>query len=261
MLGSATSILIMGLPGAGKTTLAKQLQRELSATWFNADDVRKSLNDWDFSNKGRLRQSQRMHNLCNSASSEYAIADFIAPTEDCRKAFNADWVVWVDTVLESRFADTNKLFVPPTKYDFRITERNATRWADFIAKHIKGNIKRPVFDWTKETVQMLGRWQPWHKGHRALFDRAIKKTGQVAIQVRGCCGLNSSNPFDFNIVKDFINRDLEPIYQGQYIVQLVPNITNITYGRKVGYSVTEEVFDADVQSISATNIRQEMGLK
>ena len=82
----------------------------------------------------------------------------------------------------------------------------------------------------------------------------------MAIQVRGCCGLNSSNPFDFNIVEDFINRDLEPLYQGQYIVQLVPNITNITYGRKVGYSIEQEVFDVDTQAVSATNIRQEMGL-
>lgn len=257
---SDVKILIMGLPGSGKTTLAKELQRELSAAWFNADEVRRLSDDWDFSIKGRLRQAKRMHNLCNNAPEEYAIADFIAPNEDCRKLFHADWVVWVDTALESRFADTNKLFVPPTKYDFRITEKNAKRWAAFISKHIKENIRRPIFDWTKETVQMLGRWQPWHKGHRALFERAVKKTGQVAIQVRGCCGLNSSNPFDFNIVKDFINRDLEPLYQGQYIVQLVPNITNITYGRKVGYSIEQEVFDVGTHAISATNVRREMGL-
>lgn len=254
-----TSVLVMGLPGAGKTTLARELQTHLSAVWFNADEVRKRADDWDFSPSGRLRQAKRMRELCANTETKYSIADFVAPTDEYREAFQADWVIWVDTLLEGRFADTNALFTPPKQYDFRITEQNAKRWALFIARHILTDTRRPVFDWRKETVQMLGRWQPWHKGHRALFDRAVKKTGQVVIQIRDCQSWNGSNPFDDKTVADFINRDLEPLYQGQYIIQLVPNITNITYGRKVGYSIEQEVFDADTHAISATNIRKEMG--
>jgi len=117
-----------------------------------------------------------------------------------------------------------------------------------------------VFDWKKETVQMLGRWQPWHAGHRALFERAIAKTGQVVIQIRDCNGWNKSNPFADDAVKSFIAHDLDPLYQGQYLIQVVPNVTNITYGRDVGYKIEQETFDEGVTKISATSIRKAMGL-
>jgi pantothenate synthetase len=108
---------------------------------------------------------------------------------------------------------------------------------------------------------LLGRYQPWHTGHRALFERAIEKSGQVIIQVRDCQGWNDSNPFDFEKVKSFIKRDLDPIYQGQFEVMLVPNVTEIVYGRDVGYKITQETFTDEIHSISATKIRQSMGLK
>ncbi len=108
---------------------------------------------------------------------------------------------------------------------------------------------------------MLGRWQPWHAGHRALFERAIQKTGQVVIQIRDCQGWQGSNPFAIEQVKSFIRRDLDPIYQGKYEIQVVPNIVNITYGRDVGYKIEQEVFDDRIHEISATKIRKDMGLK
>jgi phosphopantetheine adenylyltransferase len=108
---------------------------------------------------------------------------------------------------------------------------------------------------------MLGRWQPWHDGHRALFDRLIQKTGQVVIQVRDCQGWQGSNPFEIEKVKGFIKRDLDPLYQGQYEIQVVPNITHIGYGRGVGYTIAEETFDEAVTTISATKIRKELGLE
>jgi phosphopantetheine adenylyltransferase len=108
---------------------------------------------------------------------------------------------------------------------------------------------------------MLGRWQPWHEGHRKLFERALAKTGQVVIQIRDCQGWNGSNPFAANQVKDFIKRDLDPLYQGQYEIQLVPNIVNITYGRDVGYKIEQESFDAATHAISATKIRKELGIE
>ena len=117
------------------------------------------------------------------------------------------------------------------------------------------------FDWRKPTVQMLGRWQPWHAGHRALFERSIAKTGQVCIMIRDCQGWNDSNPFDFKQVSARIKRDLDPLYQGQYQIMLVPNIVNITYGRDVGYKIEQETFDESITNISATKIRKEMGLE
>ena len=260
-------ILIMGLPGAGKTYLAQHILEHLQnekkrVHWLNADDVRKEYNDWDFSEAGRIRQSIRMRTLADSmADVDYVICDFVAPLVEMRNNFKADWTVWVDTIDKGRYEDTNRAFVPPEQYDFRITEQHSEKWGEFIAAHILDNRRRPVFDWQQETVQMLGRWQPWHAGHRALFDRAIAKTGQVVIQIRDCQGWQGSNPFAIEQVKNYIRRDLDMVYQGQYEIQVVPNIVNITYGRDVGYKIEQETFDESTHSISATNIRKSMGLK
>lgn len=259
-------ILIMGLPGAGKTTLAAALKHRLNqegrtVTWLNADDIRKQYDDWDFSPAGRLRQSKRMRDLADASDSNYVIADFVAPLPAMRNNFKADWCIWVDTIREGRYADTNAMFDEPEVYDFRITEQNAEKWADFIATHVLDNQRRPTFDWQQETVQMLGRWQPWHEGHRALFERAITKTGQVCIMIRDCQGWQGSNPFEIDRVKKFIRRDLDPLYQGQYEILVVPNIVNITYGRDVGYKIEQETFDKKITEISATAIRAKMGLK
>jgi hypothetical protein len=272
-------ILVMGLPGAGKTTFAEKLKAYLESNseffspafelttnkpivkWLNADDVRKKYNDWDFSHEGRIRQSIRMRELADSFMNDFVIADFVAPLPEMRHNFKADWVIWIDTIEKGRFEDTNKMFIPPDVYDFRITEQNAEKWAEFVGSHIIENKRRPTFDYRKESVQMLGRWQPWHTGHRALFERAIAKTGQVVIMIRDCQGWNGSNPFAAEQVKEFIRRDLDPLYQGQYEILLVPNIVNITYGRDVGYKIEQEVFDDTIHSISATKIRKKMGIE
>ena len=277
---TAQRILIMGLPGAGKTYMAQALKQHLEShsvlfhpsaetvhssqargEWFNADDVRKRFNDWDFSQEGRIRQSHRMRELADKSPCDFVIVDFVAPLTEMRHNFKADWIIWMDTIEAGRYEDTNRMFVPPEFYDFRITEQAADKWAEFIGNHILENRRRPVFDWKRETVQMLGRWQPWHAGHRALFERAIAKTGQVCIMIRDCQGWNQSNPFSWSAVKDAIRRDLDPLYQGQYEIQVVPNITNITYGRDVGYQIEQESFDDATHAISATKIRREMGLE
>ena len=115
-----------------------------------------------------------------------------------------------------------------------------------------------MFDPKKPTVQMLGRWQPFHDGHLALFKEALKKTGQVCIMVRDTGGTDDSNPFDFDYVKEKIEEALLPEYEGKFMVQLVPNITNISYGRGVGYAIEEIVLPEEIQKISATNIRAKM---
>ena len=128
----------MGLPGAGKTTLADELAPLLHAKRLNADEVRKAANDWDFSEEGRTRQAKRMADFALKLKDEgnYVIADFICPTPKARSLFPADYVVWVDTIKEGRFDDTNKMFVKPKKYDFHVTSQDAKNWAPKILKNL-----------------------------------------------------------------------------------------------------------------------------
>lgn len=256
-------ILIMGLPGSGKTYFATQLRSVLQSLgktvdWYNADQVRQQYNDWDFSRQGRIRQAERMNDLAKVSTTDCVICDFVAPLPEQRELFDADWVVWIDTIDFGVYEDTNAAFTAPDKYDFRITEKNAEHWAQYVAEKIIKGQRRPVFSWKKETVQMLGRWQPWHAGHRALFEKALTKTGQVCIMIRDCQGWQGSNPFEINKVKEFIKRDLDPLYQGQYEIVVLPNIVEIVYGRDVGYSITKIELSDEIHQISATKIREEM---
>ncbi len=131
-------ILVMGLPGAGKTTLANELAPLLKAKRVNADEVRKAANDWDFSEEGRKRQAKRMSELALNLKNEgnYVIADFICPTPEARNLFPADFIIWVDTIKEGRFEDTNQMFVKPEKYDFHVTSQDAKFWSSKIIKEI-----------------------------------------------------------------------------------------------------------------------------
>ncbi len=131
-------ILIMGLSGSGKTSLAKVLTPMFNAVWLNADKIREEVNDWDFSEQGRLKQAIRMKILAQKAKSENrnVIADFICPTEYTRKEFNADYTIWVDTIKEGRYEDTNKMFETPSKYDFKVTHQEADMWAYLIKQDI-----------------------------------------------------------------------------------------------------------------------------
>ena len=132
-------ILVMGLPGAGKTTLANELAPSLNAKRLNADEIRKAANDWDFSQEGRKRQAKRMaeHALKMKSEGNYVVADFICPTPEARSLFPADFVIWVDTIKEGRFDDTNQMFVKPEKYDFHVTSQDAKHWSSKIIKEIK----------------------------------------------------------------------------------------------------------------------------
>lgn len=264
-------VLIMGLPGSGKTTLTKKLYEKLENAgrkirWHNADSVRSIFDDWDFSDEGRTRQAVRMGNYGTQDKEDgyISLCEFVCPTENLRSVFaekgNPDYIIWLDTIRESRYEDTNKLFEQPKSYDYRIRTMNSDLWAEKICSDIINNTKPALFNDRNPTVQMLGRWQPWHDGHQALFERALEKTGQVCIMIRDCTGWNGSNPFCVVNVEQRIHEALEIKYYGKYKVMVVPNIVNITYGRDVGYKIEQEVFDEHIHSISATKIREQMGL-
>tara|TARA_E500000318_G_scaffold48411_1_gene45546 strand:- start:1468 stop:1881 length:414 start_codon:yes stop_codon:yes gene_type:complete len=134
-------ILIMGLPGSGKTTLASKLKETISeigysVEWFNADVIRKTFDDWDFSEEGRLRQAKRMKHLSEESKKDYFICDFVCPKNNLQEMFKDFTIIWVDTIKEGRFEDTNKMFEKPNKYNFRITEKNAEKYSKLIFKSI-----------------------------------------------------------------------------------------------------------------------------
>ena len=129
----------MGLPGSGKTTLANELAPMLNAKRLNADEVRKEANDWDFSEAGRTRQAKRMADYAKKLKEKgnYVVADFICPTPETRNLFPSDYIIWVDTIKEGRFDDTNKMFIKPEKFDYQVITQDAKHWAQRIMKEIK----------------------------------------------------------------------------------------------------------------------------
>ena len=133
-------ILIMGLPGAGKTTLAEILAPRLNAVWYNADGIRRNINkDLGFAPEDRIEQARRMGWLCDRAAiaGHYSIADFVCPTVETREAFNADFVIWVDRIDRGRFEDTNELFQKPTEYDIRVTANGTPEeWVEKVIMSI-----------------------------------------------------------------------------------------------------------------------------
>jgi phosphopantetheine adenylyltransferase len=254
-------ILIFGLPGSGKTTLASRLTELLATSvWYNADKVREEHNDWDFSMEGRKRQMERMKSLSSQTINDgkYAIVDFVCPTNELRQEFDADITVFMDTVSVSRYDDTNAVFQRPLDSDYTITGSDwwTDEWVEHWARLLAVEIKDYEFDTQKPTTQMLGRFQPFHLGHRALFERALVKHGQVAILIRDM-PIADNNPWNQSVIETNIKKELVE-HAGKFRIYKVPNIVNITYGRDVGYKIEQEVFDETIHSISATDIRKKM---
>ena len=162
-------ILVMGLPESGKSTFAESLSKSLFATWINANQVRAKYDDWDFSVEGRIRQSQRMKYLSDGVvlAGGVAVADFICPTEETRKEFNPDFIIWMDTISVGKYEDTNKIFLPPEKYDVRIS-----KWIDVnqlykclgitLSPSMRGDINHGTMDtenFSRELTQRLVKLQ------------------------------------------------------------------------------------------------------
>jgi hypothetical protein len=249
-------IQIIGLPGSGKTTLAKTLSDRINAIHLNADDVRKDLSsDLGFSNKDRVEQARRLGAVARLLSKQghIVVVDFVCPTTQTRKAFgDSDYLIWMNTISESRFPDTNIIWENPEAYNYKFVDLAQHDKADDIIKRLN------LFDWSAPTTLQLGRYQPWHEGHQALKNEAQKRTKQVLIGVRNTYGTSEKDPLTYEEVERYIHQSVG--HDGNSLVAKLPNITNIVYGRDVGYSIEQIQLSPEIQAISATQKRKEMGL-
>jgi len=245
-------IQIMGQAGAGKTVLAEALADRINAIHINADKVRAGLNkDLGFELKDRIENARRLGELARLLNNEIVIVDFICPTKETREAFGKpDSLIWVNRIQEGRFEDTNRMWQDPTDYDLEIkTGLTVDQEVNLIIKQFD------LLDWKAPTTLMLGRYQPWHEGHEALKEKAHERTEQVVVGVRDTQGTSEKDPLSFKEVADRI-----PTAQRPFIVMKMPNITNIVYGRDVGYKIEQIDLGAEIHAISATQKRKELGI-
>ena len=250
-------IQIIGLPGSGKTTLALALKERINAIHLNADEVRAGINsDLGFSHDDREEHARRLGEMARLLSSQghIVIVDFVCPTKHTRQAFGAsDLLIWVDRIDSSRFDDTNAMWQNPLVWDIRITEGlSVEEEVDLVINRAN------LFDWSAPTTLQLGRYQPWHEGHEALKDEAHKRTDQVLVGVRNTYGTSEKDPLTYEQVVGYIHQNSKRRV-GTLILRL-PNITNIVYGRDVGYKIEHVELPAEIQAISATQKRLELGI-
>jgi adenylylsulfate kinase len=246
-------IQIIGLPGAGKTALATVLASRINAIHFNADDVRSDLNkDLGFSPEDRIEQARRLGALARLTSKQgyITVVDFVCPTDETRVAFTKpDILIWVDRIKEGRFADTNSMWQEP-EADLRIIDGlTVEQEVELVINTFN------LYDWRKPTTLMLGRYQPWHEGHQALLEKAYERTEQVVVGVRDTQGTSEKDPLPFQVVAERIRTAT----RSSFVVKF-PNITNIVYGRDVGYKIEQIDLGAEVHAISATQKRKELGI-
>lgn len=248
-------ILFFGLPGSGKTTLAKEILKHTAAIHLNADEVRSDLSlDLGFSPEDRIEQARRMGAMARLLSNQghVVLVDFVNPTEATRKAFGkADFTVWVNRINYSRFEDTNILWETPDKFDIQILSGMDLATEVTVVMSAAG-----LDDWKKPTTLLLGRYQPWHEGHDALYEVGLDRTSQVLVAVRDTQGTSEKDPLSHDQVAHYIEKS-----RPNAMIMRLPNITNIIYGRDVGYKIEKIELSPEMQEISATKKRQELGLQ
>jgi adenylylsulfate kinase len=246
-------IHITGLPGAGKTLLATELAARVNGIHLNADEIRAELSsDLGFTPEDRIEQARRVGAMARllDKQGQIVIVDFICPTTETRTAFGkSDFIVWVDRIKKSRYPDTDAIWTEPN-YTLRLPDGLT------LEEEIDSTIAScGLHDWRKPTTLLLGRYQPWHEGHHALLEKAHERTAQVLIAVRDTQGTSEKDPLSYReVAGHIVSRVSRP-----FIVK-VPNITNIVYGRDVGYKIEQVDLGADIHAISATQKRKEMGI-
>jgi hypothetical protein len=247
---------IIGLPGSGKTTLATELASRMNAVHLNADHIRATVNsDLGFSPEDRVEHARRLGEIARLLSEQSidVVVDFVCPTAETRAAFGTpDLLIWMNTIAEGRFEDTNKLWENPTEFDIEFKE-----FTDSVENRVKALCKLyKIHDWKEPTTLLLGRYQPWHEGHEALKEKAHERTEQVLIAVRDTHGTSEKDPLNFEEVRGHIIKGTAR----PALVMKLPNITNIVYGRDVGYKIEQVDLGAEIHSISATQKRKELGI-
>ena len=249
-------IQIVGLPGSGKTTLAKELASRINAIHLNADEVRSDLNkDLGFTKEDRVEHSRRLGALSRLLDSQghHVVVDFINPTSETREAFGkVDKVIWRNRKPIRDYPDTTAMWELPLNVDLMFDDLIESQDAARLSI-----VDFQLHDWREPTTLMLGRYQPWHEGHHALYKEAGNRTKQVLLGVRDTYKTSEKDPLNFNEVKSYIDKD--PIMEKALVLKL-PNITNIVYGRDVGYKIEQIDLGADIHAISATEKRRELGI-
>jgi len=249
-------IQVIGLPGAGKTTFAKELSSRINAIHLNADEIRSDLNkDLGFTEEDRIEQARRMGALSRLLANQghHIVVDFVNPTSKTREAFgNPDKVIWLNRKPVRDFPDTTAIWETPIHADLMFDEMLECEQAVRVAI-----VDFKLHDWRDPTTLMLGRYQPWHEGHHALYEEAGKRTNQVLLGVRDTYRTSEKDPLNFEQVKYYISKD--PVMDKAMILKL-PNITNIIYGRDVGYKIEQVKFEDSIESISATQKRAELNI-
>lgn len=251
-------VQIIGLPGSGKTWLAEALKDRINAIHLNADYIRYTVNsDLGFNIEDRIEHARRMGEMARmlDKQGQNVVVDFVCPTAKTREAFGKpDILIWMNTIKEGRFEDTNKIWEIPEE-----------GYCSFINHDLDPNEKATeiiemfnLHDWSAPTTLMLGRYQPWHEGHHALYIEAGKRTEQVMLGVRNTYNTSPKDPLKFEEVKEYIAKD--SFMDGSMVIKL-PNITNIVYGRDVGYKIEQIELAPEIQAISATQKRKELGIE
>lgn len=218
----------------------------LNAVVFNNDEIRKNINrDLGFSERDRVEQARRMGWLCDKVAhtGTFAIADFICPTQDTRRAFGDAFIVFVDVCRDSRYEDTKKMFQPPASWDYKITA------PDFNPAVEAAKIREQLID-TRPASLFIGRFQPLHEGHKTLIQKALDEGKRVVVALRDRLG--KDDPYTLEERRQMFKR----MFKGQVDTVAIPDIEEVCYGRKVGYGIREIKLDEATEQISATAIRE-----
>lgn len=246
-------ILITGPSGAGKTTLANLLSPLIGAAVFDGDDIRGTYpGACGFTHHDRVRHAHHMGAICDAVvtAGGNVIASFICPTEETRAAFGTAFTIWIDRFGDKKYADTQNLWRDPLKWDLRVTSHMTPEyWAAKAASMIQ-----PEFHPLSSTALFIGRYQPFHAGHKKLIEEGIRRYGQALIGVR-----QTSRDWPFERVRVRIENMMAE-HRGRFTVIPLPNIEAVCYGRDVGYKIDHIVLDDATHDISATKLRAAMAL-